>query len=272
MVLAASVGGCALIEDIQDLGDPEAAGLFGAFAAPAPDRAAAWALDPYDSGNRAKGIRWLAQAPFAGDDVYMRLFEDRIDAEREPDPVVRAAAAMGLANHGDSSHAPLLAKALADEDRVVRLAASRALQRVHAPGAVDAMLVGLQFENEEHSDVRAEIADALGSYAERRVLDALVAALRDPSLNVNVKARRSLGTLTGQDLGDDTRDWLAWLDASPSPFAERTVYEYPVFTRARRFWEWIPLLPAPPVEPEGEPSGFPYRELEAQRVESLELD
>ena len=86
----------------------------------------------------------------------------------------------------------------------------RALQRLHSPAAIPALVKLVEEPNEPEAMVRAAAADALGQYADARVLEALIAALRDRDLAVNEAARRSLQTLTGQDFGQNFRAWVAW--------------------------------------------------------------
>ena len=70
----------------------------------------------------------------------------------------------------------LVAKSLPSPFRQVRLAAAKALQRLHDPAVADSMWTRMIDPNED-SDVRAEIAIALGQYPTPAVFNALVAAL-----------------------------------------------------------------------------------------------
>ena len=79
---------------------------------------------------------------------------------------------------------------------------------------------------------------ATAQYAQARVVEALISALRDDSLAVNRAALDSLRILTGQDFGVDDAQWVAWRDGmtdSDAMFAARRDYAYPVFRRGRRW-------------------------------------
>jgi len=231
---------------------------------PPPGELAAMALDPYDANRRAVGTLGLANQSFAREAIYVKLF---IDNAADADPVVRAAAIRGLALHGRPEHVPVLIKALKDPEAQVRQEAARALQRIHDPAAVDALLAATREPDPRDKSpnpageldpaVRAEAADALGQYPEPRVLQALIAGLDDLELSVNRSCLASLRTLTGQDFGLDRPAWLAWLKDAKDPFAARSAYEYPAFSRARRLYEYMPLIPPPPNEVRATPAGLP---------------
>lgn len=242
---------------------PGAKSIFEAFDnTPNPGEYADMAVDRYDANNRALGTLGLANMPFAGEPLYIQLFTANA---ADPDPAVRIAALRGLATHGDASSAPILLKALADKDKIVRLEAVRGLQRIHSPAAIDPLVTAMREPDltitrqtaETEPDIRAEAATALGQYAERRVLNALIAGLDDSSLAVNACALNSLRTLTGQDLGLDRATWFDWLQNTPEPFAGRSVFNYPTFSRARKFYEYLPFVPRPPNERSAPPAGLP---------------
>jgi HEAT repeat protein len=223
-------------------------------APPAPEDAAELALDPYDADKRARGTRLLADANFGGADVYLRLYEDAVGDE---DSGVRQAGVRALGLHGGPEHAPLIAERLTDDDRLVRVAAGRALQRLHNPEVVPALIRAIDAEREEEAPVRSEAAHALGQYREPRVLQALIAGLADSSLAVNTATIESLETLTGQNFGLDAAAWLGWLRRADDPFLAGRVYAYPGFQRDQRLIEYLPFVPGPPNEPPGAPVGMP---------------
>lgn len=224
-----------------------------------PQQAALWAADPYDPSRRARGLQLLANAYFGGESVYISLYEDYLD---DPDATVRANAAFALGVHGSPTHVPMIIPLVRDEERVVRLNAVRALQRLHNPQAVTPLIEATDPEREPDPDIRAEATHALGQYAESRVLQALIAALGDPRLNVNLAARYALEFLTGHDHGDDRRAWLDWLAETDDPFEHRTAYVYPVFQRSKRPFEYIPFWPDPPNETPANPAGFPVVQID----------
>jgi hypothetical protein len=242
---------------------PGAEGLLDALNTEvAPAELAAMAMDPYDANSRYKGTMGLANAYFGNLPAYLALFSDNIN---DPDPAVRAAAARGLAHHGEPEHAPLLIKALSDKHKVVRLEAARGLQRLHSPAAVDPLMKAMRdFDprdtrgtHEPEPEVRAEAADALGQYDEIRVLHALIAAMDDSDLAVSRRVLASLRTLTGQDFGLERAAWAGWLSRAKDPFAGKTLYHYPTFSRPLRMYEYIPFVPKPANEVPAPPAGVP---------------
>lgn len=252
LAVSALLSGCELSEL-----RPGAQSILELSQPPSPQEAAEWAIDPYDANNRYRGTLLLANAPFAGEDVYLRLFEDNID---DADPGVRAAACRALANHGNASHVPLLTGALKDAEIGVRVEAARGLQRVYSVDAIDPLIKALSPAEEPEYAVRAEAACALGQYRETRVAEALIAALDDRHLAVNRATLDSLRVLTGQDLGYERRDWVVWFNETQAPFAMGGVYVYPVFSRSKFWYEHLPFVPPPPNEVAGTPAGMPVRE------------
>ncbi|MCA9277673.1 MAG: HEAT repeat domain-containing protein [Phycisphaeraceae bacterium] len=244
-----------------DRGHPQDNFVNEIFSPTTPLQAAQMATNPYDSNERYRGVLLLANAVFAGEDVYLRLFEASLQDEDEG---VRAAGARGLANHGNPSHAIALAALLNDTSDLVRLEVTRGLQRLHNPEVVPALLRVVSPEHEESAAVRAEAADALGQYDRLDVVDTLITALDDQDLSVNRNALRSLHTLTGQsDLGLNRSEWSRWRLTNETPsvvFAGRTDYIYPVYSRSLYYYEYLPLVPPAPIETPSTPAGFPRRE------------
>ncbi len=230
-------------------------GMLSGRRGPRPADAARMAIDPYNANNRTVGTLALANAYFAGGEPYVALFADNIDDE---DAGVRAAACRGLANHGEATHAPLLTKLLKDPDAGVRLEATRGLQRLHNADAVLPLVALLDPAKEPETPIRSEAAIALGQYRENRVVRALIAALADPQLSVNMAAERSLFTLTGQTLGQDRAAWSTWLtEHSEQTFASAHEYTFPIFNRKKKLFEYLPLVPPPPNETASVPAGYP---------------
>lgn len=256
---AACLGGCDLFDDVK----PGAQSLFDLWQLPSPSEAAEMAVDPYDADKRYRGTMLLANAYFAGQDVYIRLFED---AAKDQDSGVRLAGTRALANHGSSKHVAILIERLKDSEPLVRLEAARGLQRLHGEEAIEPLmnasrdpdLVALRNEeSEENPDIRTEAAHALGQYRTDAVVQHLIKALADSKLSVNRSALASLKTLTGQDFGFDRREWVTWYAGASDPFAAGTPYVYPVFQRDKTFLEYFPFVPPPPNEVAATPSGMP---------------
>lgn len=226
------------------------------FQPPTPEDAVESALDRYDADKRYRGTALLANQPYGGEGPYLRLFEDAVI---DPDSGVRQVGVRALGIHGDPEHVPLIVERLTDEEWLVRMEAARALQRLHNPVAITPLIARIKTEEELLAAVRAEAAHALGQYREPRVVQALIAALNDPSLAVNHNALTALEVLTGQNLGYEPATWLAWLDETRDPFAAGRVYTYPGFDRDRLWYEYIPFLPQPPNEAESMPVGMSPR-------------
>lgn len=232
-------------------GQPES--IFEMFTPTTPAQAAAWAADEYDADKRYRGILLLANAPFGGETVYVEMFAK---ASADEDPVVRSAAIRGLALHGSPEHVPLVLAQFDDPDRLLRWECARALQRLHNAEAIPPLLKHTIEKNEDESLVRSASADALGQYAEPRVLDGLIASLGDRDLSVNETALRSLRTLTGQDFGDDLRAWVAWKKQTQDLFAARRTYVYPAFHRDKNWVEVLLPIFQPPNEIAASPAGL----------------
>lgn len=248
-VLAALLAGC----NSNPLGlRPGATSVLQVMADPTPSEAVDMALDKYDADRRYRGTLILAKQKFAGNQLYIDLFRERAT---DADPGVRSAAIRALGLHGQVEHAPIIIAGLKDTDPTVREEAARALQRIHAPDAVEPLMLATQREREDEVGVRVQAAAALGQYAESRVVEQLIAALADESLAANAAARTSLRTLTGQDFGYDRAEWQRWYNATDTLFAGRIAYLYPSFSRSKRWYEYIPLIPPPPNEPTGLPVG-----------------
>lgn len=255
-----ALGGCEAADSIFSGIKPGSEGILqDLFTGPTPTDAVEMSVDQYDADRRYRGTNLLANAPFASEPVYLDLF---INNASDEDPAVRSAAVRGLANHGNPVHVPLLVERLTDTDRIVRLEAARALQRIHNPVAIDPLMQAIRqgelvAKAEPDAQVRAEAADALGQYAENRVVRALIAALADESFLVTSTARRSLRTLTGQDFGVDRKAWSAWNEGTQDTFAARSVYRFPGYERDRKTIEYLPFVPQPPRQAPSVPVGMP---------------
>ncbi|MFG0329271.1 MAG: HEAT repeat domain-containing protein [Phycisphaerales bacterium] len=228
------------------------------FDQPSPSEAASWMFHR-DSEKRRLGISLIANAPFGGEPPYMEVYREAVI---DTDPMVRAAAALALGLHGEPVDAERLVALLTDDSAIVRVEAAQSLQRLHNPVAIGPLLDRLR--NDTESDVRMAAANALGQYAEPRVVEGLIAALDDESLAVNHHARRSLRFLTGKELGLEPEEWLAWYRASSDPFGERTAYTYPVYQRDLSWFEQIWPFSRPYFEDPARPVGLPPELAEAK--------
>ncbi|MGE4197368.1 MAG: HEAT repeat domain-containing protein [Phycisphaerales bacterium] len=217
--------------------------------------AVAWANDEFNADKRARGTAMLAYSKNGDDPNYVNYLY--VKHLTDSDSNVRATAAFALALHGTPDQVPMLVPLLKDEDRFVRRNAVIALQRLHNPAAVEGLMTATEVRKEPEASIRAEAADALGQYAEPRVLQRLIAALDDPSLIVNKAAYTSLKTLTGEAMEPDRRAWSTWAAQASSPFDGRRAYQYPAFSRATFWSEYLPFIAPPPNEESAEPIGAP---------------
>lgn len=232
--------------------------IFSLFAPPSPTEAAAMAVNEFSADDRQLGILLLANAPWGGAEVYVRLYRLGLDDE---DGAVRTAAVRAIGLHGSPDDAERIGELLEDPDRLVRWEASRSLQRLHNPAVIATLITTSSDLNEPEVPVRAGAATALGQYAEPRVLDALILALDDPDLTVNAAARDSLTVLTGEDFGYEPRPWVDFVRASDDPFAGRLAFEYPAFSRDRKWFEWFNPFFEVPNEISAAPVGMTGEQL-----------
>lgn len=229
--------------------------IFAVINPTTPQEAAMMAVDPFNADNRQKGLLMLANAPWGGEQVYLDLYRMAIT---DDDNGVRMSAVKALALHGGPEDVPRILPFLNSEDRILRLEATRALERLHNPIAIVPLIERVDRRRERVADVRASAATALGQYATQRVLDALIGALDDENLWVNLAAERSLRLLTGQeDFGLDVVEWVSWTRTVDDPFADRKPFQYPVFRRDRNFIEIVLPFIQPPNEIAAAPAGMP---------------
>ncbi|MFM7809342.1 MAG: HEAT repeat domain-containing protein [Planctomycetota bacterium] len=254
-----------LVTAACDTASSDFASFTASFSPPTPKQAGQWAVDQYDVENQRRGTLLLANAPWGGTSVYTAMY--RLYIEENSDPLVRAAALEAIGRHGEASDAELVAKQLKDNSVQVRMAAAKALQRLHDPKVTTVICSRLIDEGEE-SSVRVELAIALGQYPSDDVFQALAATLDARELSVNMAALDSLHLLTGRDFGLDRPLWLSWYRSTKTPFRKQQQYLYPTYQRPKGFWDritfWVPLdfekpgVPAGMQEPAGAPPKQPY--------------
>ena len=210
-------------------------------------------FDATDPDRRRRAIVRTADAPWGGDEKYVRLyrmmlgsFDESPDAEGapDPDPTVQAAAIQALGRHGEPSDAKLIAPRLDSDSTFVRWEAAKALQRLHDPAPPVVRGLIERVTQDEDVDVRLASATALGQYPRPDVFDVLVAALSDEDYSVRHAARGSLATLTGTDQGPEASDWLDWASQHRDDmFAESDTFTYETYQPPRsmfdtlKFWE-----------------------------------
>lgn len=244
-----AVAGC----DTGSAMRPGAKSVLDAFAPPSPEEAARMAIDEFDANRRLQGMQLLAGASFAGEPLYLDLFRK---STKDTDAGVRAVGARAVGTHGQPEDVPTLVALLKDDDDAVRVEAARALQRLHNDVAVPPLLDAINSSKESDERVRREAALALGQYKDTRVAESLIAALDDESVGVNFAVRDSLRVMTGQDLGLARKDWATWYREAKQPFAGGSAYQFPVYTREKRLWEYLPFVHQPAIETPASPAGL----------------
>ncbi len=239
----------------NDLPEFSIQGIMRKFAPPTPSEAARMTVDLADPDKRRRGVALLSAAPYGGERPYLKLYRLLLD---DPDAAVRAAAVKAIGLHGTVDDVKLILPLMDDLSQLVRWEAAKSLQKIHNPIAVKSLV--LHLKSDEDEDVRMASAFALGQYPDTTVFSALVGALDDPDFGVAHAAEYSLVTLTGQQLGKDGADWLAWRDANRQTlFAARRPYKWQPFVKQRslldkaQFWkEYNKPQPRPPTGLEGQ--------------------
>jgi HEAT repeat protein len=169
----------------------------------------------YNQGSadmRREGINELSDRNFGRKAPYTEQYQ--IMAQTDRDWLVRAAAIRALNRSRDSSATGIYVKALADENDIVRVEACKAL--VHMPDpAAPAALVKLLGDASQPRDVRIWAAEALQHYRTLDVARTLASQLQGREFGVAWQSRKSLVTITGQDLGYDEPAWLKYLADRP---------------------------------------------------------
>jgi hypothetical protein len=242
--------GC-VFDDFKDVG--------GMFVSKSPTEAAIDALDPYSPDVRREGVVLLSNAIFGGAEVYLEMY--RTYVADETDPLVRAAAIAALGRHGTPEDAmrivPWLDPEVAQTENV-RWAAAMALQRLHNPEAVEPLIDAMTNPIED-GQVKAAAAIALGQYHEDRVFQALLQALDDRRLAVNLDAAQSLAMLTGESFGLDRVAWQRWyqrLQDKSTLFAGHLDYYYPTYSRNKLWFEYITFWIQQSYETSSQPTGL----------------
>ena len=242
---------------------------------------AADAFDDSDADKRRRAVAYFSAAPYGGQGLYLRVYriilggmtegDPTLIGPPDPDATVRAAAVKALSLHGSVDDAMLLTRRLDDESVFVRWEAAMALGRIHHPDTIRPLLRAMHAEQtddlevppprgDQGADVRQACAAALGQYATPAVFDALVGALDDNAFGVAHAARRSLVTLTGQDLGPEPNDWLKWENRNRGNlFKNQKVYTWQPFRKPHGLLDKAQFWKKPPVVASRLPSGWTFR-------------
>lgn len=214
------------------------------------------AVDPLvDDDLRNRALLQIANSSAGSAPQYLDLYRALIN-HPDTDPLLAATSADALARLGEPDDTQFITPLLTSDEPYTRWQAAVALQKLHNPAAVPALIRCAT--TDEDADARAAAADALGQYPRRDVFDALLGALDDRDFGVSHAAGRSLSLLTDYDAGDDPRAWLDYANANPATlFANPQPYTYDPYAHGN-FWEslflfWVNFDP-PPQAPTGYPT------------------
>ena len=173
---------------------------------------------------RYKSLKELAKSNSYKDDWAVMSIE--VIARTDPSPSVRALAVHTLGRVADKEVVKVLKEALNDPNGRVRAEAAWALaqidfenigmnkkERESVSQALSASLA-----SDESVDVRINSAMALEHFKDRKVLYALIAALKDKDFAVQFQAEKSLVLLTGKTFYGNADKWVAWFEDTKNPF------------------------------------------------------
>lgn len=85
--------------------------------------------------------------------------------------------------------------------------------------------------------VRIAAAQFLGYVPRREALDALVESLAQRDFGVVYEAERSLMRLTGKTHEHDVREWKAFVESTPDPFANRGALDHQLENEDPNWWQ-----------------------------------
>ncbi len=233
---AAGVGGAAGLFAILLVGCANSSGAGAAFRESlrhyTPEQNYEIVLHDPNADARRRAVNRIVQSGRAADDDAFRVLD--VAARTDPNGQVRCAAILAMKNYWDPRPLdPLLAilnpKAHPNESAPapppVRWDATAALGRFAENALIPSdrraevvdVLVTLLLDD-PYRDVRMAAARGLGAIPDKRVLRALIAALRCRDFGIAYEAQNSLVRLTGRSYRYDAEAWEAWLDSAANPF------------------------------------------------------
>ena len=107
-----------------------------------------------------------------------------------------------------------LEMALQDANPEIRIEAVRSLGRLRSPAALQA-LVATQ-NSDTNLDVRLAVTEELGGFKSNQAVLALSQSLKDSDPAMQFLAMQSLSQVTGEDLGNDVRQWQQYVSRLPT--------------------------------------------------------
>jgi HEAT repeat protein len=148
--------------------------------------------------------------------------------ESEADPVVREHLVRTASAVQTPKSDEMLRKSLEDSDPEMRITACELWGRRGGEEAVERLAHTLS--NDTDLDVRMAAARALGETENPAATAALGTALEDPNPAMQYRAVESLKRVTGEDLGNDVKTWVAFVQNGTKP---------PPKTMAQRLTDWF---------------------------------
>ncbi|MEM0925822.1 MAG: HEAT repeat domain-containing protein, partial [Planctomycetota bacterium] len=130
--------------------------------------------------------------------------------ENDPSPEMRRLAILAAAELDSAASVELIERGLGDENLKVKMEACRSLGKRSEPAA--ASLLAATLGSTQDADLRNSAIAALGNHEGGIPTDALRIALENQDPATLQLAMESLRGVTGQDLGDDPKLWIAALD------------------------------------------------------------
>jgi len=194
------------------------------FRGATPEQQVDMLYDERDPDRIREGIALVSGHDWGLEEPYLERYADL--ARNDPDPSVRSAALRALAKARDDEYAATAVAALADEDAMVRLDASAALDVLVGPEAAGPLR--RHARTDDSSDVRGSCARALRHYDTQAVRETLVRCLLDEAFAVRYQARKTLMGLTGHELGYDPEEWAKAVGGELPPAPQRD----------RPWWDW----------------------------------
>jgi hypothetical protein len=165
---------------------------------------------------RRWGIVTLARY---GDPKATDAFILMLEMTREPVPLVRATAAVGLRVLGDKRAVPALVTACTDPEPIVRADVVRTLGDIGGPPEIPSLAPLAR--RDPDANVRLEAVYAVGKIGGDDAIPILIGALDDLDESVAFAAHFTLMSRTGLQFSPDKTQWEKWWqEQHPSPPAK----------------------------------------------------
>jgi len=209
---------------------------------PSPRESLVSALKNDDPDRRYQALSRLSKSKAIHEDWAIKGLV--LIAQTDPVAQVRALAVRTFGPIADNRVVRQTVTSLADRDDRVRTEAAWVLRQIpyevieKAGQADTAKTALLKTLADDHSvDVRINSAIALAGFSDRKVLSALITALRDPDFAVAYHAEKSLVCLTGRTFRGSAPAWIRWLRATEAPFEHAGKTPPELVRRKQHPWE-----------------------------------